>query len=96
MPFHILSTTFPFDLARIRSKKRRLDHLVTISSPIALHSQSMNLRDLDIADKYDGSAAPGEDDYFWFDQHIYDGIFFSFPTLYTLAIVRMQMSACPI
>ena len=61
MPWRILSTTSPFDLTRIKSRKH---HPVTISSPIALHSQSMNLGDFNIAGKYNGSAAPGEDDYF--------------------------------
>ena len=64
MPWRILSTTLPFDFAGIRGGKRRRRRRVTISSPIALHSQSMNLGDFNIASKFDGGAAgPGENEY---------------------------------
>ncbi|KIM40930.1 hypothetical protein M413DRAFT_28042 [Hebeloma cylindrosporum] len=57
MPWLVLSTTLPFDLPRISSRKRRSHRPITISSPIALHSQSMNLGDLNIVGKSDGKAA---------------------------------------
>ena len=63
MPWRILSA-FPFDLSRIKRRKRRLQHPITISAPIPRPSLTMNLGSLSSGRRSDGSPAPGERDYF--------------------------------